>query len=124
MRLTLIAAALVGVTMAAPAAAQMPPELAAAVRAGEVGERFDGYLGYASSASPAVQRQVGAINIRRRSLYTDLARRRGVLPQDVGIATGCELLARVGVGEAYLLSDQRWRRRAAGQPVALPDYCR
>ena len=33
-------------------------------------------------------------------------------------------LARVGVGEAYLSADGAWRRRVAGQPAPVPDYCR
>ena len=109
---------------AAPAAAQMPADLAAAMRAGQVGERFDGYLGYASTPSASVQRQVAAINIRRRVLYTDLAGRRRVLTQDAGIATGCELLGRIGVGQAYMLADGVWRRRVAGEGPPQPDYCR
>lgn len=108
---------------AAPAAAQMTPDLARAIQAGQVGERYDGYLGYASAPSPLVQRQVGAINIRRRSLYTDVARRRGVLPQDVGLATGCELLGRVAVGQSYMLSDGKWRRRDASEGAPRPSYC-
>lgn len=120
----LVAALILLATAAAPAAAQASPDLSAAIRAGQVGERYDGYLGYAATPPVAVQRQVAAINIRRRSLYTDLGGRRGVGPQEVGIATGCELLARVQVGQAYLLPDNVWRRRPAGQPPALPAYCR
>lgn len=98
-------------------------ELAAARRAGQVGERYDGYLGIASRPAPVVVRQVNAINIRRRSLYVDLGRRRGVTPQVAGLATGCELLTRVQVGEAYLLQDGVWRRRQPGQVIAQPSYC-
>ena len=65
-----------------------------------------------------------AINIRRRSLYSNLAASKGVAPQDVGITAGCQLLARVEVGQAYMLADGQWRRRLSGQPVPLPDYCR
>jgi uncharacterized protein YdbL (DUF1318 family) len=110
---------------AIPAAApsQAYGELAAARRAGQVGERYDGYLGMATAASPTVQRQVSAINIRRRSLYVDLAKRRGVTPQVAGFATGCELLVRVPVGEAYMLQDGVWRRRQVGQVIAQPSYC-
>lgn len=117
---------LAGVLLAAasPASAQMSADLAAAMRAGQVGERFDGYLGYASAPSANVQRQVAAINIRRRALYTDLAARRRVLTQDAGIATGCELLGRVAVGQAYMLADGVWRRRATGEAPPQPDYCR
>ena len=107
----------------AAAASQAYGELAAARRAGQVGERYDGYLGIATAASPAVQRQVSAINIRRRSLYVDLARRRGVTPQVGGLATGCELLVRVPVGEAYMLQDGVWRRRQVEQGNAQPRYC-
>ena len=63
------------------------------------------------------------MNIQRRSLYSSLAARKGVSPQDVGITAGCQLLARVAVGQAYMWADGAWRRRAAGQS-ATPDYCR
>lgn len=92
--------------------------------AGQVGERFDGYLGYALvQPSAQARQQTEAINIRRRALYTDLAQRRGVGPQEVGITAGCTLLARVQVGESYMLADGQWRRRVAGQPAPVPDYC-
>jgi uncharacterized protein YdbL (DUF1318 family) len=67
---------------------------------------------------------VASINIRRRSLYSNLAASRGVSPSDVGITAGCQLLARVGVGEAYLWTEGGWRRRAPGQPAPVPSYCR
>ena len=110
--------------IAAPAAAQSNPAVAAARQSGIVGEQFDGYLGFAGTPSEEVRRQVGAINIRRRSLYTGLATRRRVNVQAVGIAAGCELLADVGIGEAYLLDDGVWRKRAPGQPAPVPSYCR
>jgi len=71
-----------------------------------------------------VRSQVASINIRRRSLYSNLAARRGVSPAEVGITAGCQLLARVGVGQTYLLSDGAWRRRAPGQAAPVPSYCR
>jgi uncharacterized protein len=116
-----IAASAGAIPAAAPS--QAYGELAAARRAGQVGERYDGYLGMATAASPAVQRQVSAINIRRRSLYVDLATRRGVTPQVAGLATGCELLTRVPVGEVYMLQDGVWRRLQVGQVIAQPSYC-
>lgn len=93
--------------------------------AGQVGERFDGYLGYVQTpSSPAARTQTETINIRRRALYSDLAQRRGVSPHEVGVTAGCTLLARVAVGESYLLSDGQWRKRAPGEPAPVPDYCR
>jgi uncharacterized protein YdbL (DUF1318 family) len=106
------------------AAAQRAVDLSGALRAGIVGERYDGYMGYATAVPRTVQQQVGAINIRRRALYTDLAQRRSVTPQAAGIATGCQVLGRVDVGEAYMLADGQWRRRLPGQAPPMPDYCR
>jgi uncharacterized protein YdbL (DUF1318 family) len=121
MRMWLALAAAVFVPSAV--SAQNYPELAAARRAGQVGERFDGYLGYASTPSTTVQRQVAATNIRRRSLYVGLAQRRGVTPEVAGLATGCELLTMVTVGEVYMLQDGKWRRRGPGEAVPRPSYC-
>ena len=114
---------LLSLMLAAPAAAQTPA-VDAARAAGAVGERYDGYVGVAAPVSPAVRSQVASINIQRRSLYSRLAAAKGVSPQDVGITAGCQLLARVSIGEVYMLGDGVWRRRAAGQGPALPDYCR
>ena len=108
---------------AAPAVAQSP-SVAMAIQAGQVGERYDGYMGYVGNPSPELRRQVSAINIRRRNLYIDLASRRNVTAQIVGLATACELFAQLPVGAAYLLEDGAWRRRATGQPAPVPNYCR
>ena len=116
-------AAALAMLSALPAAAQTPA-VNAARAAGSVGERFDGYLGIAAAVDPAVRSQVGSINIQRRALYSNLAARKGVSPNDVGITAACELLARVPVGGAYMLGDGAWRRRAAGQSAPVPAYCR
>ena len=114
---------LLALMAAAPAAAQTPAVDAARV-AGAVGERYDGYVGVAAPVSAAVRSQLTSINIQRRSLYSRLAASKGASPRDVGITAGCQLLARVSVGEAYMLGDGVWRRRAAGQGAPVPDYCR
>jgi len=122
MRAFVIAAALV--LSAAPVAAQ-PASLGAALRSGQVGERFDGYMGYVvPSVSPEVRRQVSAVNLQRRSLYLQLASRRQVNAQLVGIATGCELIAHLSAGQAYMLGDNVWHRVVAGQAPPSPNYCR
>jgi uncharacterized protein YdbL (DUF1318 family) len=108
--------------VAAPAAAQ--PALAQAIQAGLAGERSDGYMAALNGASPEVRRQVSAVNIQRRKLYIELSQRRNVTPELVGMATACQLFAQLAVGQAYQLDDGAWRRRAAGQTVPLPDYCR
>lgn len=109
--------------LAVPAASQSSPVILAAKAAGHIGERYDGYLGYARAPAATLRVQVDAVNIRRRALYSNLAVSRGVSPQDVGITAGCQLLGRVAVDEAYMLGDNVWRRRAAGQPAPVPGYC-
>ena len=109
--------------MPAPVIAQEATAIVQARVAGLVGERFDGYLGFAVAPPAALRRQVVAINIKRRSLYANLASRRGVATNEVGISAGCALLGRVAVGEAYQLGDGVWRRRAIGQVSPRPAYC-
>ena len=75
--------------ISAPVAAQSSPAILAAKSAGQVGERFDGYLGYAAAPGGALRAQVESINIRRRALYADLAARRGASRVEVGITAGC-----------------------------------
>lgn len=90
---------------------------------GVVGERFDGYMGFASAPSAAVRSDVAKLNIRRRALYSRFATSRGVSPQEVGITAGCQLLARIDVGQSYMLADGRWQRRAPTQAAPVPEYC-
>jgi len=114
---------LLALLAATPAVAQTSV-VESAMAAGQAGERYDGYMGVVGATSPQLMRQIQAINIRRRNLYIELASRRNVTPEIVGIATGCELLARIPVGEAFMLSDGTWHRRAPGQPAPAPDRCR
>lgn len=120
--LWLLAVALGGI--AAPLAAQSSPVIVAARAAGQIGERYDGYLGYIVPPPSRLRDQVESVNIRRRALYSDLAAKRGASRVEVGITAGCELLGRVRVGEAYLLGDNVWRRRGDGQPAPVAAYCR
>ena len=115
-----LAAIALAVASAAPAQSPLVDQARAQ---GMVGERFDGYMGVVRAGSPALRSAVGAINIQRRSLYSSLGASKGATPQEVGLTAGCQLLARVAVGQAYLLSDGSWRRRAAGAPPPVPAYC-
>ena len=107
-----------------PAAAQTPSALGAAIASGQVGERYDGYMGVAGTVTPEVRREVSAVNIQRRSLYTQLAVQRRVNAQVVGLATGCQLIAKLVAGQSYMAGDGTWHRLAAGQRPPSPDYCR
>lgn len=108
----------------ASAVGAQTPAVDAARATGAVGERYDGYLGIAADVPAATRSQVATINIKRRSLYSNLAARKRASPQDVGITAGCALLARVPVGGSYMLSDGAWRRREPGSAPPVPDYCR
>lgn len=122
-RILLSLVALASLSLAAPSPAQDPAEILAARRAGLIGERFDGYVGIVTSnVSQDLRRQVAALNIRRRTLYSNLAARKGVSPEEVGVTAACSLLRRIGVGEYYLLGQGGWRRVAAGQSP-VPSYC-
>ena len=121
-RLLLSLAALSCLASSSLASAQDPATILAARSAGQIGERYDGYLGYVTTPSATLRRQVDAVNIRRRSLYSNLAARRGVSPQEVGITTACSLLRRIAVGEYYLPGEGGWRRFTPGQSP-VPRYC-
>lgn len=121
--ITLLLASLASLVVPAAAPAQDPAAILAARRAGLIGERYDGYLGIVNpSASAEVRRQVAALNIRRRSLYSNLAGRRGVSPQEVGITAACSLLRRISTGEYYLPGQGGWRRVVPDQSP-VPNYC-
>lgn len=111
------------IALAAPVVAQPAATVAQAIAAGQVGERYDGYMGFVSAPSPELRRQVQSINIRRRNLYLELAGRRGVNASVVGIATACQLLRQLSPGEAYQLEDGVWRRRNYGEPAPVPRQC-
>ena len=116
--------AVAALSQPAVADAQVAASMVIAARAqGLIGERFDGYLGYVTTPSEALRKQVWAVNIKRRALYSDLAGRRGVAAQEVGVTAACALLGRVEIGQAYQLSDGQWRRRAANQSAPRPAYC-
>jgi uncharacterized protein YdbL (DUF1318 family) len=115
--------ALAGLATTAPAVAQESAMVAQARSAGQVGERYDGYLGFVGpNASAELRRQVSAINIRRRSLYSGLATRKGVTPEEVGITAACSLLRRIRPGEYYLSGQGTWTRNVAGRSP-VPSYC-
>ena len=118
-----VAMAVAAAALPAIARAQESAIVVTARQAGLIGERYDGYLGVAGAISAEQRRQVATINIKRRKLYHNFAVEHGVGPQEVGITAACTLLGAVQVGQAYLLSDGQWRRRAAGEAAPRPAYC-
>ncbi|HEV2567641.1 DUF1318 domain-containing protein [Sphingomonas sp.] len=96
--------------------------VSAAIAAGQVGERADGYLGIRGSVGADVRAEVEQINIKRRALYTSRAQQRGVAVEAVAAATACQAMQRVGVGHAYN-SGGGWAVRGAGDPAPKPGNC-
>lgn len=79
---------------------------------GLVGERIDGYLGLVmGSVSPEVQSAVNEINIRRKSLFTKLAREQGVEIAVISRLTGEKLIAKTRAGEKTMGDDGVWRTK-------------
>lgn len=75
----------------------------------EVGEQIDGYLGLISgNVSADVRAAVEEINIRRKSVYTELARTQGVSVGVVARLSGQKLVARARPGEKIKLADGSW----------------
>jgi uncharacterized protein YdbL (DUF1318 family) len=117
-----MAATAAGLTVPGAVPAQDQATIMSAKRAGQIGERYDGYLGYVIAPSAALRRQVDAVNIRRRSLYSGLAASKGVSPEEVGITAACSLLRRISAGEYYLPGQGGWQRYAPGRSP-VPSYC-
>ena len=126
-RTTMLIAAMLGIAMVAGTAAfGYQAEAAAQLRAsGQVGERYDGYLGLVDDGAPAeVRAQMDQVNIQRRAAYTQLATQRGATIEEVAAATACQLFAgRVGPNQYYLMPDRVWRRRNGNEPVPRPSHC-
>ena len=69
MRKLALGIGLAAVAIGAPALAQRDPAYEAARSSGQVGEKMDGYLAVVGAATPALQRMVNDINIKRREVY-------------------------------------------------------
>ncbi|MGE0740485.1 MAG: YdbL family protein [Hyphomonadaceae bacterium] len=130
MKRTLIAlSALAVAAIAAPAFAQADPVIEAARAAGQVGEQFDGYLGFVPGASISadLRGRVDQNNMRRRQLYTQRASSRNASVAEVATAVACEIFSdpeKISVGERYRDQAGQWRQRTASQPVDVPAICR
>lgn len=106
MMIAAAAVALAGVSGAAWA--QRDPAYAAAREAKQVGEQPDGYLGVVSGGA-SIQALVRDINIKRKAAYTQSAQANGSTVEQFAFTTGCNLVARVPVGEMYKTPSGQWK---------------
>lgn len=76
---------------------------------GFIGERIDGYLAVVKAGVPSpVQNAMNEINIRRKSVYTRLARAQNVSVDVVARLSGEKLTAKAKAGEKIMLDNGAW----------------
>ena len=80
---------------------------------GLIGEQLDGYIGFINAdVSAEVRAAVNETNIKRKSVYTRIARDKNVAVSDVAGISGEKLVAKAKAGEMVKLGDGNWH--AAG----------
>ncbi|WP_209347870.1 YdbL family protein [Pontixanthobacter sp. CEM42] len=102
---------------AGTAHAQRDPAYAAARSAGQVGEKMDGYLGVVGTGTPAIQRIVKDINIKRRAVYTQRAAAKKSTIEEYAFTSGCLAIAATVPGEKYQAPDGSWQTRTNAPPM-------
>ena len=111
----LCAAAIVEMTVASPAAADLAGAKAvveAAKARGEVGEQGDGYLGFVGSTrAPQVVAAVNEINVGRAGVYRDAAAKTGVTEAAAGEAAAVQLFNMVRPGQYYKPVNGNWTKK-------------
>lgn len=112
----LAAVVAVGLALPVPAFAQRDPAYEAARKAGQVGEKTDGYLGVVGSQPQAIQAMVADINIKRRANYAERAQAQNATLEAYALTQGCVLITRTQPGEKYQAPDGTWQTRGAGAP--------
>ena len=108
------------VAISTPATAQRDPAYAAAREAGRIGEKVDGYLGIVGEATPALQRLVDEINIKRRAVYARKAQENNATLEQYAMTAGCQAIARTVPGEKYQAPTGEWRTRTDQPPLRDP----
>ncbi|MEP1231375.1 MAG: YdbL family protein [Litorimonas sp.] len=80
---------------------------------GEVGEQIDGYLGIVSGKSPsaAVRSAVQEINIGRKSVYTNRARKENVTVEAIAASIGVKQLQKARSGETVRDASGQWKKK-------------
>ena len=115
-RLAIGGAVVAALAIAAPALAQRDPAYDAARKAGQVGEKVDGYLGVVGSQPAAIQNLVADINIRRRANYAQRAQENNATLEEYALTQGCILISRTEPGEKYQTPEGTWETRTTAAP--------
>lgn len=103
-------AATVSVFHATPAyAANAKIVVDQAVAAGRIGETIGGYLAAVGSVNDAERNAMNEINIRRKSVYTNLAKQKGVSVDVIARLSGEKQLAKAASGEMIMDESGSWK---------------
>jgi len=116
----MIAALLLGATATSAAAYQAgrDPAYQNARETGLVGEKADGYLGFAVPPSATIRALVEDINIKRKAAYSKEALANGATVEEMALRSGCRLIAeRTVAGEKYQTPSGQWMTRDANPPI-------
>ena len=108
LRRSFFSSVLLALAIAAPAAFAL--NLDAARSQGLVGETPDGYVGAVRSGNAEVDRLVASINAKRRSRYSQIARKNGLSVSAVAQQAGRKLTAKVPKGQ-YVKANGRWQKK-------------
>ena len=111
-----------GLVLPGPAMAQRDPAYEAARKAGQVGEKMDGYLGIVGSQPASIQAMVSDLNIKRRANYAERAQAQRATLQEYAFTQGCILILRTEPGEKYQAPDGSWQTRGDGAPQRDPRW--
>ena len=112
--LTLVAAGTAGYTAlhATPAyAAGAKQVVDQGIAAGRIGERIDGYLAAVGDVSEAERRAMNEINIGRKSVYTNLAEKKGVSVEVIGRLSGEKQIAKAAPGAMIMDDSGQWSKK-------------
>jgi len=119
-RVAAAALAALALFVAVPAVAVDDPIVGPAMTRQIVGETSEGYLAFVRPATPAdadVQRRVNEINIKRREIYTQLAREQNQPVEVVAALTAEKQFERLEPGEMFRDGRGTWapKPRDAGR---------
>lgn len=93
-----------------------------AIAARVVGEQADGYLGFVSSPTPAqadLRRRVNEVNLGRRSVYADVARRNGETQERVAVLQAMRQIQNTENGAMIRDLSGTWCPRSPANRVGL-----
>jgi uncharacterized protein YdbL (DUF1318 family) len=108
----LVVACLLAFTVGGALAAESKSLLDTAKKAGQVGEKFDGYIGLVDQSAPEnIKKMVKDTNERREARYGSIAIKRGTTVESVAKQAAAKILKRVKPGEMIQTADGKWTKK-------------